>query len=472
MDLLKKWTVAMLLLLMVLTLTACVEKETKVVTNLTEQPEQESVKESESAGDMQSVPDKAPVGTVDQEAETGGAKEQDGLEIAASSGKEGRDGDNAGAAGVEQTSGSEEPVGDREREDTKKADNNPEQAPDKQETPREQAGVPLEREAYRGYNGPVQGEIKYQEGTPAETNANFHKASGDIESPYRVNLVVTRDYGHTRMFGQRVGLVKDEVGMEVMFRNLDIKTAYGGGFVNAINGLESKYTFYTGSDRKNLDWFYWVNGIMAPVGVAEYRPQPGDEIWWDYHNWDITMFIPAVVGSYPQPFKSGFGGKNPGTVIMYTEAFKEGAQQLKQNLLDKGVKEIDVAGYDPSVLEKPDKYYILLGTWEELSEGSKLLQKTNQKNKLIGVYVKFADGKMHALNFRGQTVKTFDGTAGAVYAYAPGVGALKPAWLVTGIGQGGVQRALDILLHKPSSITQFFGAVVSDGGVENVPYLN
>jgi hypothetical protein len=45
-------------------------------------------------------------------------------------------------------------------------------------------------------------------------------------------------------------MVKDEVGMEVLFRNLDIQTGYGGGFVNAINGIESKYTFFTGDERK------------------------------------------------------------------------------------------------------------------------------------------------------------------------------------------------------------------------------
>lgn len=137
---------------------------------------------------------------------------------------------------------------------------------------------------YKGYKGPVQGEIKYKEGTPAGENSKEYKASGDIVSPYQVNLIVTRDYGHKKIFARNVGLVRDEVGMEIMFRNLDIQTAYGGGFVNAINGLESHYTFFTGQDRKKLDWFYWVNGILAPVGVAEYRPQPGDVIWWDYRG--------------------------------------------------------------------------------------------------------------------------------------------------------------------------------------------
>ncbi|SFG57215.1 protein of unknown function [Desulfotomaculum arcticum] len=432
----KKLTIVLLLLLIVFSVAACADKDAGVVTNLSEQSEEKTVMASEKEGHLDNSEGENP------EATAAG----DSRETAAA-----RDKEDTASAGASD----KEPV-----------------AADNKEPPQEQAGVSLDRELYKGYQGPVQGEIKYQEGTPADANSGSYQATGDIESPYQVNLVVTQNYGHTKMFGRKVGLVKDEVGMEVMFRNLDIQTAYGGGFVNAINGVESKYTFYTGAERKKLDWFYWVNGILAPVGVAEYRPQPGDEIWWDYHNWDVTMFIPAVIGSYPQPFKSGFWGKNPGTVIMYTEPFKEGAQKLKQSLLEQGVKEIDVAAYNPSVLENPDKYYILLGTWGELSADSESLQKTNLKGKFIGVYIKFADGKMQALNLQGQTVKTFDDTAGAIYAFAPGIGSVKPTWLVTGTGNAGVQSALDVLLDDPSSITQFFGAVVTKNGVENVPFMN
>lgn len=423
----KKLTVVILLLLLVFSLAACKYNETKVVTNLPEQSGRGPVETGEKAGDMNDRKDQAPKVP---EAEK---------------------------AGTEDT------------KDTKISEETPAQKPDEEKQSQEKAGVVIDQQTYKGYKGPVQGEVKYKEGTPSSENSGDYKASGDIESPYHVDLIVTRDFGRTKMFGKKAGLVKDEVGMEVMFRNLDIQTAYGGGFVNAINGVESKFTFFTGSDRKNLDWFYWVNGILAPVGVAEYRPRPGDVIWWDYHDWSVTMFLPAVIGSYPQPFKDGFSGKNPGTVIMYTGPFQEGAQKLKQSLLNKGVKEVDVAGYDPRVLENPKKYYILLGAWEELSADSKLLQENNLKNKLVGIYVKFEDGKMHALDFKGKTVNTFDDAAGAIYAFAPGIGSLKPTWLVTGTGVDGAQMALDVLLEKPSSINQLFGAVVSKRGVENVP---
>lgn len=331
--------------------------------------------------------------------------------------------------------------------------------------------VVIDGDTYKGYKGPVQGEIKYKEGRPANQNSGAYTASGDIESPYHVDLVVTTNFGHKKVYAKNVGLVKDEVGMEVLFRNLDIQTAYGGGFVNSINGIESKFTFFTGKDRKKQDWFYWVNGILAPVGVAEYRPSPGDIIWWDYHDWSVTMFAPAVIGSYPQPFKNGFFGKNPGTVIMYTDGYKEKAQDLKQSLIKQGVKQIDLAKYNPKVLEKPKKFYILLGTWDKLSQKSKLIKDMNRKNKLIGTYVKFEGGKVKGLDFKGKAIGSYD-HAGAIYAYAPGIGSVRPIWMVTGTDDEGVKKSLDVLIHNPKGINQHFSAIISKKGIQNVPYAN
>ncbi|MCL6610356.1 MAG: DUF4430 domain-containing protein [Peptococcaceae bacterium] len=325
--------------------------------------------------------------------------------------------------------------------------------------------------AYKGYKGPVQGEVRYKEGTPAGENARGFKASGDIESPYKVDLIVTRDFGHQKMFARTVGLVRDEVGMEVMFRNLDIQTAYGGGFVNAINGLESGYTFFTGQDRKKHDWFYWVNGILSPVGVAEYRPQPGDVIWWDYHDWSMTMFIPAVIGSYPQPFKSGFWGKNPGTVVMHTPEYREDAMRLKRSLEAEGVKQVDTAAFDPEVLKVPKKYYIVLGLWDKLTAECGLLREINTRNKLVGVYVKFADGELKALDFKGNVVSSHS-RAGAVYAYGAFTGSLNPVWVVTATDDEGLRLALNTLINSPGDIKEHFGAVVTKDGVINVPYVN
>lgn len=328
---------------------------------------------------------------------------------------------------------------------------------------------------YTGYKGPVQGEIKYCEGTPADANSQEYQASGDIGSPYHVNLIVTKNFGGEKMYSENVGLVRDEVGMEVMFRNLDIVTAYGGGFVNSINGLESQYTFFSGDERKKLDWFYWVNGILAPVGVAEYRPQPGDEIRWDYHNWGMTMFIPSIIGSYPQPFKSGAFGANPGTAVLYCDGREDDAKALKKSLNDVGVQDVEILEYDSTLLDEPEKFMILLGTWEELmnydlEDKENYLYDINRKSKLIGVYGQFRDGRLNYMDFKGNIIKAYD-EAGIIYSFSSGMGATIPSWIVSGTDEAGYKMALDTIVNTPEKFDNYFGALIADGEVLPVPYI-
>ena len=48
-------------------------------------------------------------------------------------------------------------------------------------------------------------------------------------------------------------------------------------------------------------------------GAARARPttklHAGDHVWWDRHDWSATESVPAVVGSFPEPFVDGYGGK-------------------------------------------------------------------------------------------------------------------------------------------------------------------
>ena len=44
-------------------------------------------------------------------------------------------------------------------------------------------------------------------------------------------------------------------------------------------------------------------------GAAETNVHPGDHIWWDRHDWSQTEDVPAVVGSFPEPFLNGIDGK-------------------------------------------------------------------------------------------------------------------------------------------------------------------
>ena len=120
-----------------------------------------------------------------------------------------------------------------------------------------------------------------------------------------VQLTVTRDYG-TEVLLQRSesDAAESETAMRLVDRSADISTRYDGGFVQSIDGL-------AGESRggRRFDWFFYVNGVESSVGAAEYPLHGGDRVWWDYRDWTAAMRVPAVVGSYPEPFLHGYQGR-------------------------------------------------------------------------------------------------------------------------------------------------------------------
>jgi hypothetical protein len=100
-----------------------------------------------------------------------------------------------------------------------------------------------------------------------------------------------------------------ETALQALAGKAKVQTRYGGRFVQSIDGTE-------GSLSARRDWFYFVNGIEADRGAAEYRLHPGDVEWWDYRSWQGSESQPAVVGAFPEPFLHGYGGKiRPAVVV-------------------------------------------------------------------------------------------------------------------------------------------------------------
>jgi hypothetical protein len=137
----------------------------------------------------------------------------------------------------------------------------------------------------------------------------------------RAAVWITRDEGRQVLAVRSVpaGLT----AMQALERVAKVSTRYGGRFVESIDGLR-------GSLRARRDWFYFVNGIEAPVGAAEYRLHPGDVEWWDYRDWGrYGQSVPVVVGAFPEPFVHGYGGKvRPAVVIGSGAAARELAHVL------------------------------------------------------------------------------------------------------------------------------------------------
>ena len=126
---------------------------------------------------------------------------------------------------------------------------------------------------------------------------------GPGSSTGEVELTISRDYGRELISRETDESRQSDTVIRILDRQAQIETRYGGGFVQSIEGLSGGER-----DGRRFDWFFYVNGIESPVGSADYRPEGGDRIWWDYRDWSSAMRVPAVVGSFPEPFLHGFEG--------------------------------------------------------------------------------------------------------------------------------------------------------------------
>jgi len=121
-------------------------------------------------------------------------------------------------------------------------------------------------------------------------------------------LWITRDDGRVLLRDARVpaGLT----ALQALDRVADVRTRYGGRYVQAVGGLE-------GSVLRGRDWLYYVNGVYADRGAATYRLGEGDALWWDFHRWGGTTPRTVLVGAFPEPFLHGFAGRTRPAHVRY-----------------------------------------------------------------------------------------------------------------------------------------------------------
>lgn len=108
-------------------------------------------------------------------------------------------------------------------------------------------------------------------------------------SGVEVQVLVTEDVGTEVRKRANVTVQANATVMDALREIATIETRYGGGFVQAIDGLESRYP-----DEK-VDWFYHVNTEIADVGAASNTVEDGDLVVWDYRPWNRTMTLPHVL---------------------------------------------------------------------------------------------------------------------------------------------------------------------------------
>jgi len=102
-------------------------------------------------------------------------------------------------------------------------------------------------------------------------------------------VLVTRDVGTRVVTDENVTVREGASVLDALRETANVSTDYGGGFVEAVDGLESRYP-----DR-NLDWFYHVNGTLADVGAGQKPVHEGSLVVWDYRPWNRSSGVEHVL---------------------------------------------------------------------------------------------------------------------------------------------------------------------------------
>lgn len=263
-------------------------------------------------------------------------------------------------------------------------------------------------------------------------------------------LTVTRDYGSEVLVEAQVS---DPAESETVIRMLDseaeITTRYGGGFVQSIEGVSGGV-----EGGRSFDWFFYVNGVESSVGAAEVEVRAGDRIWWDYRDWTDAMRVPAVVGSWPEPFagEAEAGGE---AVAIACAAPRATCEDARRALAEEGVVGRLVA---PGALGD-DAPGMLVGTWSEIA-AEPVARLVADGPGVSGVFAVPDEGDaIQALDERAEPALRLGAGAGLVAATAAEGGG--PTWLVTGTDERGVEAAVAAL--EPETLEGRYAVALAPG---------
>jgi Domain of unknown function (DUF4430) len=271
---------------------------------------------------------------------------------------------------------------------------------------------------------------------------------GDTVEP--VTLTVTRDYGAERELARSLDDVNEsDTVMRVLDRSAEVETRYGGGFVHSINGTEGERR-----GSRLHDWFFYVNGIESSVGAADYPLRGGERIWWDHRDWTAAMHVPAVVGSFPEPFRNGYRGADEGATAVICRTAAALCERVTRILRRAGARIGQSA--DPAIR-------VLVGPWAALRRdpGVALLERGPQQSGVFAQFLPTALGpRLYGLTAEAIPGRRFGPAAGLVAAtrrYEE-----PPVWVLTGVAESGVRAAVAAL--SPAGLRDRY-AVASVGGL-------
>lgn len=261
------------------------------------------------------------------------------------------------------------------------------------------------------------------------------------DKPGGTTMRVTRNFGAESIGNSKKKTIPaGETVMRQLQRRFDVETRYGGGFVQSIQGI--------GGGRRSgrpVDWFYYVNGIEAEQGAASRKLKPGDRVWWDHHDWGGAMRIPAVVGSFPEPFTSGNEGKRFALRIDCAPDSRRACEEVRDRLKLAGVEGGGMAVIGQQVGDGLAR--VIVGRWQDVRQDP-AAQQIERGPSVSGVFARFERGgsRLALIEPRGRVLRTLGAGAGLVAATR--FEDQQPTWVVTGTDAVGVAAAAAAMDEK------------------------
>jgi hypothetical protein len=269
----------------------------------------------------------------------------------------------------------------------------------------------------------------------------------------KATLTVTRDYGSEQILdATRSDPPESETVLRMLDSEADIETRYGGGFVESIQGIEG-----SAEGGRNYDWFFYVNGIESAIGAADTEVRGGDRIWWDHRDWTEAMRVPAVVGSWPEPFLQASAGANRLPVRVVCAGPEAPCDAAEDALADAGVSAV-VTEFGKE--DAGRSLRLIVGEWSEIrsDDAAGLLARGPETS---GVFARVGED-IELLDELGEVA----GEAGGLLA-ATRNGESAPVWIATGTDRDGVLDAVALL--GTDELENSYALGVSDGAAVPLP---
>ena len=276
------------------------------------------------------------------------------------------------------------------------------------------------------------------------------------------SLRVTRDFGHEQLGSVRLDSVREgQTVMRMLRSGFEVSTRFGGRFVQSIDGLKG-----AGAGGQ-VDWFFWVNGVDADKGAAEWEVLPGDRIQWDHRDWSAAMRIPAIVGAYPEPFSSGIEGKRRPVRVECERVGSAPCDEARQRLRDEGVSTSGSSLGAPGT-EAVTRLVVARWPRARIVRGGAGLEEGPQAT---GVFARFSpDGdSLELLDENGETARRVERGDGVGLVLALQPRAEELVWIVTALDDEGLEAGVRALDER--KLRDAFAVAVTGNKVEKLPLV-